>query len=182
MAALIWARPGLLFGRLLGNAGLSRSVPCARVASCVFPGSLVHFQGYVVVSLSFGCSGQAPLAFRLAARSPVYSRTCPVNTCRRPCRFLSVAAPSWARSALLFGRLLGGPVCSRADPVYFRIGHAGLSWGVPSVRVASRLFPGSAEFTRHRLLFAWPPRVQFIPGRVRFIFVAGRPGFSRRLP
>ena len=72
---------------------------------------------------------------------------------------------------LLRGRLLGGPIYIAAGPVYFRVGHAGLS----------RVFPGSlAQLSSVRCCF---PRLSlFEPGVVCLRLAAWGPVNSRTGP
>ena len=115
----------------VGHAGLSRGVPCVRVASCLFPGSLVHLSSVRSCFPTCSLFGSDVIFFRLAVWGPVNSRTGPGFICCRPRRVFSLFARIWARPRLLFGRLLGGPVYFRAAPVYFRVGHPGLSCVFP---------------------------------------------------
>ena len=120
-------------------------------------------------------SGKTSFAFAWPPGVQLIPGQGPVYICCRPRRVFSLPAPIGARPRLLFGRLLGGPVYSRAGPVYVRVGHAGLSRGVPCVRVASCLFPCSlAHFSRVRNCF--PESSFFRPGIA--CFSLGRPGSS----
>ena len=117
------------------------------------------------------CSLYGPCVARLrsAAGPQLISGQTPVYSCCRPRRVFSRSALIWARPDVFSGGLQGGPVYSKAGPVYFRVGHAGLPCVFPDTLFlylpVAAVFPGVRCSGHTPFAFNWLVGVQPIPGQ-----------------
>ena len=171
-------------------------MPCVRVASCLFPGSLAHYARGCSCFPESSLFGPGIVCFSLARpgsslfqdRSGLYlSQATPVSLGGCPdLGQVRSAVRAFARRSGLFQ---GGSSFLSHRPQRFIQGCAMRSRRVLSISMQSGvIFRGMQLYPRvfvvrasHRLLFAWPPGAQFISRQVLFLFVAGHAGFSRSL-